>query len=48
VTCLSHGYPFYVIRQGWVWQIDTAPNDYIPQSDDEAKVLDLLTPEHHN
>ncbi len=38
----------YVIRQGWVWQIHTAPNDYIPQSDDEAKVLELLTPEHHS
>ena len=38
----------YVILQGWVWQIDTAPNDYIPHSDDEAKVLNLLTQEHHS
>lgn len=38
----------YVIRRGWVWQIDTAPDDYKPQSDDEAAVLNLMSPEHRS
>jgi hypothetical protein len=38
----------YVIRRGWVWQIDTAPDDYKPQSDDEAAVLNLMKPEHRS
>ena len=38
----------YVIRRGWVWQIDTAPDDYKPQSDDEAAVLNLMSPEHYS
>src|SRR6266704_2329120 len=38
----------YVIRKGWVWQIDTAPDDYKPQSDDEAAVLNLMSPEHRS
>ena len=36
----------YVIRKGWIWQIDEATADYKPQSDDEAAVLDLMAPEH--
>ena len=35
-----------VICKGFVWQIQQAPDGYQPQSDDEAKVLDLLHPEH--
>ena len=38
----------YVIRRGWVWQIDTAPDDYKPQSDDEAAVLNLMSQEHRS
>src|SRR6266700_1630292 len=38
----------YVIRKGWVWQIDTAPDDYKPQSDDEAAVLNLMSQEHRS
>jgi len=38
----------YVIRRGWVWQIDTAPDDYKPQSADEAAVLNLMSPEHRS
>jgi len=36
----------YVIRKGSIWQIHQAPDGYQPQSDDEAKVLELLHPEH--
>jgi hypothetical protein len=37
----------YVIRKGWVWQIATdAPDNYQPQSQDEAAVLGLMHPEH--
>ena len=36
----------YVIRRGWVWQIDPAPEGYKPQSDDEAAVLNLMSLEH--
>ena len=35
----------YVIRKGWIWQIDEATGDYKPQSDDEAAVLDLMVSE---
>src|SRR5579885_3044702 len=36
----------YVILKGVVWQISRAPEDYHPQSEDEANVLELLGPEH--
>ncbi|MFL5653124.1 MAG: hypothetical protein ACJ8CB_02935, partial [Ktedonobacteraceae bacterium] len=36
----------YIIRKGWIWQIDEATADYKPQSDDEAAVLDLMASEH--
>lgn len=36
----------YVIRKGHVWQIHQVPDDYQPQSEDEANVLELLHPEH--
>lgn len=36
----------YIVREGVVWQIDTAPEGYQPQSQDEADVLALLKPEH--
>jgi len=36
----------YIIRRGWVWEIDQAPDGYKPQSDDEAAVLALMEPEH--
>ena len=35
----------YVIRKGWIWQIDAAPEDYRVQSEDEAAVLELTQPE---
>ena len=39
----------YVIRKGWVWQIDnSAPDGYTAQSTDEAAVLALMNPEHHS
>lgn len=37
----------YIIRKGWVWQVHEATNGYLPQNDDEATVLELLNPEHH-
>jgi hypothetical protein len=37
----------YVILKGIVWQISEAPDDYQPQSQEEAEVLKLLTPELH-
>ena len=37
----------YVIRNGWIWQIENdAPEGYTPQSSDEAAVLGLMNPEH--
>jgi hypothetical protein len=36
----------YVILEGLVWQIYEAPDDYRPQDDDEAAILELLSPEH--
>lgn len=36
----------YVIRKGYVWKIDEAPDGYTPASKDEAKVLELIEPEH--
>jgi len=39
----------YIIRKGWVWQIDDqAPDDYKPQSQDETAVLALMNPEHRS
>ena len=32
----------YLVREGVVWQIDEAPDDYAAQSEDEEAVLDLL------
>ena len=34
----------YIIRQGIVWKIDAAPEDYTPGSQDEVAVLALLGP----
>ena len=37
----------YIIRNGWVWQIDDqAPDGYKPQSQDETDVLALMNPQH--
>lgn len=33
----------YIIRKGVAWQINAAPPDYVPQSQDEADVLTLLS-----
>lgn len=38
----------YIIRKGWVWEIDKAPDDYKPQSDDETAVLGLMNPAGHS
>ena len=38
----------YVILRGAVWQTSEAPDGYQPQSQEEAEVLKLLTPEHHS
>ena len=38
----------YIIRKGWVWEIDKAPDDYKPQSDDETTVLGLMNPVSHS
>ncbi len=39
----------YIIRKGWVWQIDNqAPDNYKPQSTDETAVLALMNPEHRS
>jgi hypothetical protein len=36
----------YIIREGVVWQIDEASDDYKPQSEDEAVALEMLSEEH--
>lgn len=38
----------YIIRKGWVWEIDKAPDNYKPQSDDETVVLGLMNPVSHS
>jgi hypothetical protein len=38
----------YVIRKGVVWQIDEVTGDYTPQTEDEAAVLELTSPEHRD
>ena len=39
----------YIIRQGWVWQIEAdAPDGYQPQSKDESAVLALMSSEHRS
>jgi len=38
----------YVINKGVVWQIDKAPADYRPQSEDEAAALAMMSPEHRD
>lgn len=35
----------YIVLNGNVWQIDTAPADYLPQSEDEKAVLEMIAPE---
>ena len=37
----------YIIRKGWVWEIDEAPAGHKPQSDDEMAVLELMNPVSH-
>ncbi len=34
----------YIIQAGAVWQIDEAPADYVPHSQEEQAVLDLMKP----
>jgi hypothetical protein len=36
----------YLIREGWIWQIDEVADGYTPESEEEAEVLELLDPEH--
>ncbi|TMD59623.1 MAG: hypothetical protein E6I91_19995 [Chloroflexi bacterium] len=36
----------YVILKGAVWRISKAPDDYIPQSQEEGEVLAMISPEH--
>jgi len=38
----------YIIIKGVVWQIEDAPDTYVPQHDDEKNVLAILVPEHRN
>ncbi|GAC1385986.1 MAG: hypothetical protein NVSMB33_15360 [Ktedonobacteraceae bacterium] len=38
----------YIIRHGWVWEIDLAPDGYEQQSNDETAVLTLMEPEHRS
>jgi hypothetical protein len=35
----------YIVLNGCVWQIDTAPAHYIPQSADEKAILEMIAPE---
>jgi len=35
----------YIIREGVIWQIDEAPDNYRPQSEDEATALEMLSEE---
>ena len=36
----------YLIREGWIWQIDEVADGYTPESKEEAEVLELLGPEN--
>jgi len=36
----------YIIKEGMVWQIQPAPDNYIPASQDESNVLALMRPAH--
>jgi hypothetical protein len=36
----------YIIKEGMVWQISPAPDNYIPASQDESSVLALMRPAH--
>ncbi|MGH2495390.1 MAG: hypothetical protein ACRDIV_11865 [Ktedonobacteraceae bacterium] len=36
----------YIIKEGMVWQIQPAPDNYIPASQDENNVLALMRPAH--
>ena len=36
----------YIIVKGVVWQIEDAPDTYVPQHDDEKNVLAIIVPEH--
>ncbi len=38
----------YVVNEGVIWQIDTAPDGYEPQSQEEEAVLQLMQPEHRS
>ena len=38
----------YIILDGKVWKIEEADNDYEPESTEEAKVLELLKPDHRD
>ena len=38
----------YVIYRGTAWQIDEVESEYAPQSEDEARVIALLQPEHRS
>lgn len=38
----------YVILKGAIWHIEDAPDNYVPQSEEERDVLALLTPEHRS
>jgi len=36
----------YIIKEGMVWQIQPAPDNYIPASQDESSALALMSPAH--
>ncbi len=36
----------YIIFKGTVWQIEDAPDTYMPKSDDEKHILAIIAPEH--
>ena len=36
----------YIIKEGMVWQISPAPDNYVPASQDESNVLALMRPAH--
>lgn len=37
----------YIVRNGNVWQIDEAPEDYVARSDEEKAILDMIRPEEN-
>jgi hypothetical protein len=37
----------YLIREGWIWQVEEIPGDYTPVSKEEAEIIALLGPLHH-